>query len=180
MEGAMRRNFATVVVVCIFVALGMAQTKDSASTPSKDEVLKFMDVLHIKSQLNQYFDGVAKQAKLGAEEGFKEKVPNATPDQLAQVDKFADEMFKNMPVDEMIDAMIPIYQKHLTKEDLDGILAFYASPIGQKLQREQPAMTQESMQVGGEIGRRRIGSMMQQMDEFIAKMAKEQPAPAKP
>jgi hypothetical protein len=39
-------------------------------------------------------------------------------------------------------------------------------------------MTQESMKVGGEIGRRRIGAMMQQMDEFIAKMAKEQ-APAK-
>ncbi len=176
----MRRILGTVVVVGIFAVLGMAQTKDSASTPSKDEVLKFMDVLHIKSQLNQYFEGVAKQAKLGAEEGFKEKVPNATPEQLAQVDKFADEMFKNMPVDEMIGAMIPIYQKHLTKEDLDAILAFYASPIGQKLQHEQPAMTQESMQVGGEIGRRRIGSMMQQMDEFIAKLAKEQPAPAKP
>jgi hypothetical protein len=136
-----------------------------------------MDVLHIKSQLTQYFNGVAKQAKLGAEEVFKEKVPNATPEQLAQVDTFSENLFKDMPVDEMLDAMIPIYQKHLTKEDLDGILAFYASPIGQKLQREQPAMTQESMQVGGEIGRRRIGAMMQQMDEFIAKMAKQQPVP---
>jgi hypothetical protein len=38
-------------------------------------------------------------------------------------------------------------------------------------------MTQESMRVGGEIGRRRIGAMMQQMDEFIAKMAKQQPVP---
>jgi hypothetical protein len=177
MEGDLRKIIGAVVVFCILPIAGIAQTKDSGSTPSKEEVLKFMEVLHIKSQLNQYFEGVAKQAKLGAEEGFKEKVPNATPEQLAQVDKFADGMFKNMPVDEMIDAMIPIYQKHLTKEDLDGILAFYASPVGQKLQREQPAMTQESMQVGGEIGRRRIGAMMQQMDEFIAKLAKEQPAP---
>jgi hypothetical protein len=177
MEGEMRKIIGAVVVFCILPVAGLGQTKDSASTPSKEEVLKFMDVLHIKAQLNQYFEGVAKQAKLGAEEGFKDKVPNATPEQLAQVDKFADEMFKNMRVDEMMDAMIPIYQKHLTKEDLDGILAFYASPTGQKLQREQPAMTQESMQVGGEIGRRRIGAMMQQMDEFITKMAQQQPAP---
>jgi len=176
----MRNTIAAVVVLCIFSVLGVAQTTGASSTPSKEEVLKFMEVLHIKSQLTQYFEGVAKQAKLGAEEGFKEKVPNPTGEQLSQVDKFADEMFKNMPVDEMMDAMIPIYQKHLSKEDLDGILAFYASPIGQKLQREQPAMTQESMQVGGEIGRRRIGAMMQQMDDFIAKMAQQQTAPAKP
>ena len=91
-----------------------------------------------------------------------------------------DNMVKDMPLDDMLNDMIPIYQKHLTKEDLDGILAFYASPIGQKLQREQPAMTQESMQVGGEIGRRRIGAMMQQMDDFIAKMAQGQRTPAKP
>jgi hypothetical protein len=176
----MRKLVGSAVVICIFSALGVAQSNAANPAPSKEDVLKFMDVLHIKSQLTQYFNGVAKQAKLGAEEGFKEKVPNATPEQLAEVDKFSENLFKDMPVDEMLDAMIPIYQKHLTKEDLDGILAFYASPIGQKLQREQPAMTQESMQVGGEIGRRRIGAMMQQMDDFIAKMAQGQRTPAKP
>jgi uncharacterized protein len=143
-------------------------------------VLKFMEVLRLKSQLNQYFDGVSKQAKIGAEQGFKSKIPGATPAQMAEVDKFAENLFKNMPVDEMVDAMVPIYQKHLTKEDLDGILAFYSSPVGQKLQREQPVIMQEAMQVGGEIGRRRLGDMMQQMDEFVSKLAQEQPKPANP
>jgi hypothetical protein len=175
----MRKLSKIVVLLCLFSVAGIAQTSDAAgSMPSKDEVLKFMEVLRVKSQLNQYFDGVAKQAKLGAEQGFKSKVPNATPAQMAEVDKFAENLFKNMPVDEMVDAMVPIYQKHLTKEDLDGILAFYASPVGQKLQREQPAMMQEAMQVGGEIGRRRLGDMIQQMDEFVSKLAQEQQKPA--
>lgn len=177
----MRKLSSVVVFLCILSVIGTAQTKEAPATaPSKAEVLKFMEVLRIKSQLNQYFDGVAKQAKLGAEEGFKHKIPDATPAQLAEVDKFAEELFKNMPVDEMLDAMVPIYQKHLTKDDIAGILAFYSSPVGQKLQREQPAMMQEGMQVGGEIGRRRLGDMMQQMDDFITKMAEEQPKPAKP
>lgn len=178
----MRKLWSVLFLVCILSAIGVGQSKDSAAgaAPSKEEVLKFMEVLHIRSQLTQYFDGVAKQAKLGAEEAFREKVPNATPEQLSQLEKFAEGLFKDMPIDEMIDGMVPIYQKHLTKEDLDGILAFYASPVGLKLQREQPAMSQESMQVGGEIGRRRLGAMMQQMDEFIAKMTQQQPAPAKP
>lgn len=171
----MRKLSILVVILCLFSVAGFAQTNDAAtSVPSKEEVLKFLEVLRIKAQLTQYFDGIAKQAKLGAEEGFKSKAPNATPAQIAEVDKFAESLFKNMPVDEMVDAMVPIYQKHLTKEDLDGILAFYASPVGQKLQREQPAMMQEGMQVGAEIGRKRFGDIMKQMDEFIAKMAQEQ------
>jgi hypothetical protein len=158
----MRRFVVSVICLCAASVIGLAQITDAANpAPSKEEVVKFMDVLHIKPQLIQYFGGVAKQAKLGAQEGFKQKVPNATPAQLAEVDKFAEGLFKDMPIDEMIDAMVPIYQKHLTKEDLDAILSFYSSPVGQKLQREQPAMMQETMQVGGEIGRRRVGIMMQ-------------------
>lgn len=170
----MRNSCKLAILVCIVSAAAMGQTADSsASIPSKEQVLKFMEVLRLRPQLVELFDGVARQAKQSAEEAFKQRVPNATPAQLANVDQFAEGLFKNMPVDEMLDAMVPIYQKHLTKDDLDGILAFYASPVGQKLQREQPAMMQEGMQVGGEIGRRRMGAMMQQMDDFVSKMAQQ-------
>lgn len=170
----MRNFFKLAILLCTLLAGAFGQAvPSSTSVPSKEEVLKFIEVLRIRAQLVQYFDGIAKQAKLGAEDGFKQKVPNATPAQLAEVDHFFEGVFKNMPVDEMVDAMVPIYQKHLTKDDLDGILAFYASPVGQKLQREQPAMMQEGMQVGGEIGRRRLGAMMQQMDDFVSKMAQQ-------
>ena len=176
----MRRFVVSVICLCAVSVIGLAQIKDAADpAPSKEEVVKFMDVLHIKPQLIQYFGGVAKQAKLGAQEGFKQKFPNATPAQLAEVDKFAEGLFKDLPIDEMIDAMVPIYQKHLTKEDLYAILSFYSSPVGQKLQREQPAMMQETMQVGGEIGRRRVGIMMQQMDDFVMKLAEQQPKSSK-
>jgi hypothetical protein len=174
----MRKLSKVMAILCLFALAGFAQTNDAAtSVPSKDEVLKFLEVLRIRPQLTQYLDGVAKQAKIGAKQGFKSKVPNATPEQMAEVDKFAENLFKNMPVDEMVNAMIPIYQKHLTKEDLDGILAFYASPVGQKLQREQPAMMAEAMQVGGEIGRRRLGDMIKQMDDFVTNMAAQQKQP---
>ena len=78
------------------------------------------------------------------------------------------------PIGEMLDAMVPIYQKHLSKGDLESILAFYSSPVGRKLLREQPAMMQESMEVGGKIGRQRIGAMSEKIDEFISKLAQEE------
>jgi hypothetical protein len=177
----MRKFIIVGILIGSLAAYCQAQNNAPGDVPSKEDVLKFIEVLRLKPQLIQYFDGVGKQAKLGAEEGFKHKVPDATPEQLAEVDKFAESLFKDMPIDEMIDAMVPIYQKHLNKEDIDGILAFYASPAGQKLQREQPAMMQEGMHAGGEIGRRRIGAMMQQMDEFVSKLAEQekQKSPAK-
>jgi hypothetical protein len=181
----MRKFLGFALLVCTFPAIAPAQAAAPAQTASsqtgdagttaasKEDVLKFMDLMHLRTQLTRYFDGIAKQAKLGAEDGFKLKVPNPTPQQIADVDKFADSLFEGWPIDEMLDAMVPIYQKHLTKEDLDAILAFYSSPVGQKLLREQPAMMQEGMQVGGEIGRRRIGDVGKKMDDFISKMAQD-------
>jgi hypothetical protein len=176
----MRKLFCLTLLLCLPSAFLLSQTNvQNSPSPTKEDVLKFMDLLHLRAQLKQYFDGVGKQARLGAEEGFKQKVPNANPEQLAEVDKFADSLFSDMPIDEMLDAMVPIYQRHLTKEDLDAILAFYSSPVGQKLQREQPAMMQEGMQLGGEIGRRRIGDMMQKMDEFTSNLAQQEQDKAK-
>jgi hypothetical protein len=73
----------------------------------------------------------------------------------------------------MIDAIVPIYQKHFSKSDLDGILAFYASPPGQKILKETPAIMSESMQAGGEIGRRKMGAINQKIETQIADMARE-------
>ena len=176
------RKLATILIfVWTFSYVTVAQTRPAEdTTPSKEQVLKFLDILRVKSQLTLYFDGVAKEAKLGAEDGFKRKVPDATPAQLAEVDDFAERLFQGMPIDEMVDAMVPIYQRHLTREDIDSIMGFYSSPVGQKLQREQPAMMQEGMKAGGEIGRRRLQAMMQQMDDFITKMAREQTKGTKP
>jgi hypothetical protein len=55
-------------------------------------------------------------------------------------------MFQNMPMDEMLQAMIPAYQKHLTEGDINYLIAFYSSPTGAKLVRELPEMMAEGMQ----------------------------------
>jgi hypothetical protein len=102
----MRKLATILIVVCTSSFLAVAQsTPADGTTPSKEEVLKFLDILRVKSQLSLYFDGVAKQARLEAEEGFKHKVPDATPAQLADVDNFAEKLFQGMPIDEMVDAM---------------------------------------------------------------------------
>jgi hypothetical protein len=150
----------------------IAQTLSTQSevAPSREQVMKFLEVTRAKSRVEQVFAGMAKQARMGAELGFKQKVP----EQLARVDAISDSIFKEFSVDELIDAIVPIYQKHLSKSDLDGILAFYASPTGQKLLKEMPAILSESMEAGGEIGRKKMESINRRVEEQLQQMIVEE------
>jgi hypothetical protein len=135
--------------------------------------MKFLDLMHARTQMEQVLAGMAKQMKQGAEEGFKQKVPDATPEQLAKVDKMFDTLFAALPMDEMIDAIVPIYQKHLTKADLAAVTAFYSSPSGQKVLHELPAIMSESMQAGGAIGQRALAAKGEELDRQLDDLAKE-------
>ena len=150
-----------------------AQASANAEAPDKADVMKFLDLMHTRAQMEQVLSGMAKQMKLGAEQGFKQKVPDATPEQLAKVDKMFDTMFSSLPMDEMVDALVPIYQKHLTKADLAAITAFYSSPAGQKILKELPAIMSESMQIGGAIGQRVFAAKGEELDRQLAELARE-------
>jgi hypothetical protein len=48
-------------------------------------------------------------------------------------------------MDAMLSDMIPIYQHHFAKSDIDALITFYSSPAGQKFLHEMPAVTSETM-----------------------------------
>lgn len=47
-----------------------------------------------------------------------------------------------------IDLIIPVYAKHFSIDELDGLIAFYESPVGAKTVRVMPQTTREAMQIG--------------------------------
>lgn len=44
-----------------------------------------------------------------------------------------------------------VYAKHFSADELDGLIDFYKSPIGQKMITKMPELTADSMQIGMEI-----------------------------
>jgi uncharacterized protein len=156
--------------------VGQAQPSSSDPVPSREEVMKFLEITQARSRVAQMLEGMAKLAREGAEQGFKQKIPDATPEQLYRVDRMADAIFEDFRPDEFIDAVVPIYQKHLSKADQEAILAFYSSPAGQKVLKEMPAIMAESMDAGGEIGRKKMAAVNQKIEQQIADMAREEQA----
>jgi len=63
-------------------------------------------------------------------------------------DKFRAEV----KVEELTDQVVPIYQKHLTQEDVDAMNKFYATSTGKKLITVMPAIMQESRIAGQRWG----------------------------
>lgn len=164
-------------LVCLLVLAGgpaIAQTSAGPDVPSREDVLRFLDLLQVRARMVQMTDGMKSGMKTGAEAGLKQQLPNATTEQLAKVDALADTVFKDFPIDEMVDAMIPIYQRHLTKADLDSVIAFYSSPAGQRLLKEQPAMMAEAMKAGQDIMLKRIPDLTQRLNSEVAQLAKEE------
>ena len=63
-----------------------------------------------------------------------------------------EEEFEKTSMDQLIDMLIPIYEKYLTEDDLKAIIDFYTSDAGKKYAEKTPAIMQESMVVGQEWG----------------------------
>ncbi len=79
--------------------------------------------------------------------------------------KLKDE-FLGASMEELIDIVSGVYFKHLSKEDLDNVIAFYKSPSGSKLAEKSPLINQEVMDAARSWGEK-IGQ------DFIKKLEKE-------
>lgn len=76
---------------------------------------------------------------------MKKMAPNAPED-------FWTEFMKEINPDDIIAMTIPVYQKNFTEEDLLETIAFYKSPVGQRLIAKLPIVLQESTLVGQQWG----------------------------
>lgn len=124
-----------------------AQTTVSIApdAPSKEDVKKLFDVMASREQMTQVMQQVFTQMRSLNREQMKKRNPEMSEADLARVDRESESLIKNFPVDEMLADMIPIYQRHFTKSEIDALTAFYSSPVGQKFLHEMPAVTAESM-----------------------------------
>jgi hypothetical protein len=148
--------------------------KAAAAPPTREDVLKLFDLLQITKTMDAVINATKQQSMEIAEQMIREKMPDATPEQKKQFREMMDEVMQQAlgpaAIKEMLEATIPVYQHHLTKADLDAMVAFYSSPVGQKILHEQPAMVQESMEASAGIQQRIARAMFQKIDERIVKM----------
>ena len=81
-------------------------------------------------------------------------------------DLFLQKFQSKLRVEQLMDLAVPIYAKYFSKEELEGLMRFYQTPLGQKalsvLPQTMVEMQTESMKVGETLGRE---AMIEVLDE---------------
>jgi uncharacterized protein len=102
-------------------------------------------------------------AKLGLQLGgqlldtFKQQNPNVP-------ETFWDDLLKELDAESLVNLLVPIYDKHLTHEDIKGLIAFNESPLGRKVNGVMPTILQESMQAGQQWGMEVAQKVLQKLE----------------
>ncbi len=141
-----RGIFAMLALALLCAGPAMAQQtqrKAQVQAQGGDEAAKRQDIRRLleltgSAQLGQQIIGQMMAT-------FKRTNPNVP-------ESFWNQTAKEFDSKTMIDLIVPIYDKHLTHEDVKGLIAFYESPLGRKMVSVLPAITQESMQAGQQWG----------------------------
>jgi len=173
---------ADVICTIVFLCLPLfAQAPASKDAPSREEVLKFIEAMHVRRQMEVVMKGMVEQMKSGFVHGAQQKSPSTPPEKFEKLADMFDEIFGVFSTEELVEQLVPIYQKHFTRAELAAITQFYSSPVGQGLLEKMPAVSQEAMQVGGAYGRSKFQEIQPKIDariaEFVKNLEAEQKSP---
>ncbi len=141
-------SLKSLLLACLLaVSMCAAQTTVSIApdAASQEDVKKLFDVMASREQMSQMMQKVFTQMRSLSREQVKKRHPDVSEAELARMDRESEDLIKNFPLDEMLSDMVPIYQRHFTKSDIDAMVAFYGSAAGQKFLHEMPAVTAETM-----------------------------------
>jgi hypothetical protein len=67
---------------------------------------------------------------------------------------------------QFIGRLVPVYQHHFTADELDGMLKFYRSPLGQKVITEMPTTMAEANQAGQQWSHDRSDQMIAELKQM--------------
>lgn len=126
------KSFFTPWSLILLLSIPFSQTV-LAEPATKASVTKLMEIT-----------GATQQSKLMAQQMvpmLKKMMPNAP-------DRFWQEFIADIKPEDVHRQIVPIYQKHLTEQEVLDIIAFYQTPSGKKLQEAQPKISRESMLAG--------------------------------
>jgi len=159
----LKRCTALAGFVLLVAALACSQTAPSSTTgfgTTKDA--KIRELINLMGTAKVAVDLMKTEVA-----GMKKLLPFPA----AAQDDFEKEFLATVDAKDLVDLVVPIYDRHFSEQDIDGMLAFYRSPVGQHFTKALPQVTAESQKAGEEWGKalgmkvgRKIGERLEHGD----------------
>lgn len=140
---------AVLAALALLLAGAPASAQRAAADPAAlQEAKKLMQAMGAEAQ----FELVIKTMTKGMADLYARQHPDHAPAITEVMGKIAARFIEKKG--EALDMVAPLYAERFTIPELKEIGAFYATPIGQKLIKVLPEITQASMQMGMKWGER--------------------------
>lgn len=152
--------------IAIFAALLLALTLPiAAHADDASQRAKAADLIAIQNTertIQQIAANITTQLNDAADRAAG---PDATPDQKAKVDDFKKQAAQlidtNLGWTAMKPALVDLYVKSFTEDQLDQILAFYKTPAGAALLEKMPELNKQF----GQLGNDRVTGLRDQLQK---------------
>jgi uncharacterized protein len=89
---------------------------------------------------------------------FKQLMPQVPPEVWTEARLLFD-------AEEMLALVVPVYQKHLSAEDVEAGIAFWKTEAGRRFKTAQPSILSESMAIGEAWGRKMAKDLLDRLKE---------------
>jgi hypothetical protein len=142
----------------------LAQRTNDAPA-SREDVERYFQVAHSRELVQQVLDSMSNSMHEIVHEQYLKDRDKLPPDFEERMTRIVDDSWKHAPIDEMLQAMVPSYQKHFTKGDFDAMVAFTSSPTGQKVLRELPSVMGEAMEAMQPILQRQMEATRRRIEQ---------------
>jgi hypothetical protein len=156
--------------------------------PTKEQLARLFEVMRLRDQMQGLMNTIPVMVKAQVQSQMGDIMlklaPGAqlTDEQRAQlsalVAKYVEKATNVYTIDTMITDMTTVYQHHLSRTDVDGMIAFYASPAGQHLLNAQPAIMKEYTPIVMERQRHATDQLSDEMQKDLENFAKSIASPA--
>lgn len=128
------------LIIIISFIITLSACKESIKKSKEDKIREIAEL-----------NGIAANSKI-----MFNKIMDVYSENLNDVEKEVYYKMLNLEIDtfisQTIDSVVPIYMKHFSEKEIDEILKFYKTPIGQKVISKTPEMISESMDIGRRLG----------------------------
>jgi uncharacterized protein len=141
-----------------------AASPQAADVPSKEQLMRLFELMEIQKQMGAMASAVGDNL----EKLLPSSMGDITENQRTALTNLNTELYTKMMSPAFIESylaeLIPVYQHHFTRSEVNDLIAFYSTPVGKKFLREQPLLTRESLEKILPLMQKRVQETMVELD----------------
>jgi len=170
------------ILLGILPLSGFAANANPVAAPLRKDILQLINMTG-GAQIGELFGNtIAKQII----NNLRASHPDISPKAFVIIKEETSRLLADpQTADQLVEMMVPIYAKYYSDADVRQMIAFYKTPLGQKIIRNNPHIAQASLQFGEQWGKnvlapelvKRIRARFQQEHIELDAPADEAPPP---